>query len=616
MEFAGAFAGPEVLLSMQGALRHRGPNDSGYYFEPGLGLCHTRLSIIDLSAQARQPMGKDGLRIIYNGEVYNYRAIRHTLQSQGHHFVSQSDTEVLLEAYRAKGTAAFKEFNGMFAFAIYDQPARKLILARDRMGIKPLVYFFDGKYFVFGSEIKVLREYPHVTARLSSGGLAEYLRLGYTAGEQTIWENCLRLMPGHYLVIDLSGGGIETFSYLAEKTPVEPVRSFSQAVDALDNVLQQEFTQSMVSDVPVGACISGGVDSNVLISVLAKKCEFKLKTFSLSTSDSVFDENKPAQQVARHLGLEHTSFYMPPEAGCSLWRETLDHYDEPLADQNILSFYYIARQAKQKGLSVLLTGLGGDELFFGYPHVTWRARLGRLYQIPYPVRRLVPREMFRFSNQLYKAIHLTQQKEYTGALANYLGNCFFDDEIDGLLARPVRPRPESYFTAVFNSPAAFGRSLAERITYSDLRTYLVHNGLAIADMSAMAQGVEMRVPYLNNGVTDLLRTIPFHFHHYQGEYKALLRAVERRYLPAECRMNVKKGFFPFVKKKWLDQHLKPAMDEFLSAEYLRKQGIFDPAAVKRLLGRHQHSRVKVDNKVWNLLTFQLWAKKHLERGGF
>ncbi len=610
VEFGQAHAQQEDLLAMRDRLRHRGPDDQGHWFKPGAGLAHARLSILDLSSKAHQPMRRGNLVLVYNGEIYNYRQLREELQRMGHQFTSDSDTEVLLCGFIQWGSGVLARLDGMFAFAIYDEGVRTLFLARDKAGIKPLVYYADAGRFVFASELKALWHYPGLVKELSAQGLEDYLRLGYTTGRVTMFKGVARVLPGEYLSIDVKGGIRRDVYWPGVFTP-EKGLNFADAAARLKLLLAQEFKMSLVSDVPVGVCISGGVDSNVLAGILAKEHGLKVRTYSLGGADAAFDENAQAAAVAKHLGTDHRALVMDPFGTRALLLDTIAHYDEPMADQNMLSLRVMARQARADGVKVLLSGLGGDELFYGYPTVDVMARLKALFFVPAHIRRLLPKQGLAFSNAAYKAVHIGQQKDFYSAVYGMTGNCFFDDEVERLMVHKSLPAREDHLKETFDRQQATGTGIIEALMRVDLKSYLPDNGLALSDMSAMAEGVEMRVPYLNGPVMDFALRVPSAVKKHGGEFKALLRSMEREYLPSHLTMQGKKGFYPFVKTQWLKGELKDLTDELLGQDHIRRQGIFDPQAVISTRHLFEHSNVNVSGKIWDLLMFELWAETHL-----
>ena len=605
-------ASVDDLRCMQTVLGHRGPDDAGVFYEAGIGLAHARLAIIDLSAQGHQPMRRGDHTLVYNGEIYNYRILRKELRSLGCEFTSDSDTEVVLQAFRCWGPDAFRRFSGMFALAIYDHRTRDLVLARDRAGIKPLFYFSAEDVFVFASEIKALACHPAFRRELSREGLRAYLTLGYTTGGQSIWKDVRRLLPGEYLVIDGKTGKQRVTSYWEGYFHDEHKYRFPAAVDKLQGILKEEFFQSLISDVPVAACISGGVDSNILTAILTRDHKVPLKTFSLGSRDARFDENRQAAAVARYFETDHTSIVLDPAESRQVWEQTVRHTDEPLADPNILSLRVIAREARKRGIRVLLSGLGGDELFLGYPDVALRARMPLFYRVPAFLRKALPRAAFSGHNKIYKALHLLQQDNAIDAIAGLTGKCFLDDEIarlspfagdEGRLRRTL----EGWMMGAGGKR----RHRLYGIMQIDFKSYLTDNGLALSDMSTMAEGVEMRVPFLNPAVMEFALGIPAGVKTRGGKSKALLRAIERRYLPPELLMAGKRGFDPFQKSVWLDREFRANVDHYLSRDYLTRQGFFDPGEVEALRTLHTAGRINAADKIWNLLVFQVWYDHHL-----
>ena len=611
VEFGVPQASQEDLLAMRQRLRHRGPDDQGHWFTPGVGLAHARLSILDLSLKAHQPMRCGNLVLVYNGEIYNYRSLRDELRGLGHRFTSDSDTEVLLCGFAQWGPAVLGRLDGMFAFAVYDEGARTLFLARDKGGIKPLVYYSDGQRFVFASELKALWHYPGLRKELSPKGLEDYLRLGFTTGRVTMFEGCLRLLPGECVYVSAGTGNVRHEIYAPGYFRADPTIDFDSARAQLKPLLAEEFKKSLTSDVPVGVCISGGVDSNVLSGLLAREHGFKLKTYSLGSNDTAFDENARAAAVAKHLGTGHRSLTIDPSQAPGLFMDTIAHYDEPMADQNILSLRAIARQARTDGVKVLLSGLGGDELFWGYPTIDLMSRSRWLFSIPQGLRHVFPKEWFTFSSAAYKAVHLGRQSDIYAAMYGLMGNCFLDDEVSRLmLHRPGLPR-EDYLKKVFDEQMALSGNVHDAFMRADLRSYLTDNGLAISDVSAMAEGVEMRVPYLNSPIMDFALRVPAAVKKHKGQLKALLRSIEAEHIPAHLTVRTKQGFYPFVRSSWIDGPLKDLVRAYLSPEHVRGQGLFNEEVIGQTLGLHRKSKVNVSGKLWNILVFQLWAKDHL-----
>ncbi len=609
VDFNEPYSTREDLIKMQKSILHRGPDDAGYFYSPGIGLCHARLSILDLSQKAHQPMRRGFLTLVYNGEIFNYRELCRELEKLGHAFESKSDTEVVLAAYQQWGDRALERFNGMFALAIYDEENKKIFLARDKRGIKPLYYYCDENHFIFASEIKAIQKSPHFKKNISLPAVGDYLHFGYINGNQTVWEHTRKLLPGQYMVVNIKRRTLEVHDYGNSYFTQDLEGNFEEIKDKLKSVLVDEFRQSMISDVPVGVCISGGVDSNVLVSLLTKELGVKLRTYSLSSPQSQFDENVQAGRIARYLGTDHTSLVMEPESCRNLFLETIAHYDEPIADQNIISYRYIAQRAKKDGVSVLLSGVGGDELFLGYPWTILMAKLQPFFCMPHAMRKMIPRSLCGFSNYLYKGVHIFQQENYSSALSSITGNCFFKDEVNALM--PQNRYVDNYFDSVLRDHYPKKTTFLEKIMRCHLLCYLPANILQIADMSTMAEGVEMRVPYLNNAIVDFALKIPSRLKMHNGKSKAFLRAIEGEYLPHEFLTEAKRGFYPFVKSVWLKNEFKDLFKHYLSESKIRKQSIFDYRVLEKIVSLENKSNVKTDNKIWNMLVFQIWADSHL-----
>lgn len=611
IDFQSPQTPPEILLKMQKALGHRGPDDRGHNYHPAVGLAHTRLSILDLSPKAAQPMSRGALTLVYNGEIYNYEVLRKELIEAGYVFDSHSDTEVVLAAYQAWGKAALQKFDGMFALAIYDRSKQELFLARDRLGVKPLFYYKTPEHFLFASEIKAIECHPAFRKRISAQGLNDYLQFGYITGEETIWAGCRRLLPGQSIMVDCRSGNVTVETFWNPRFAPREAETFETAKRRLKTVLIEEFKDSLVSDVPVGACISGGVDSNVLISILAKELGVRLKTYSLASNEAKYNENTSAAAVAKFLDLEHQSLTLDAKESRGLLLSTIAHYDEPFADQNFLSYRVIARQAREDGVPVLLSGAGGDELFFGYPAVERSAKIRPLFFIPRALRGLWPLSLSHSSNYLYKGAQLLKEREYLDAVAGIIGNGFLKSEADRLLSAELKEDSPNYFSNIFGDKASGRDMLVEKLMRCDLMCFLPSNVLAISDVSTMAEGVEMRVPYLNNKIVDCALAVPVSVKRRNGQLKALLRSIEADYLPENLLLKEKRGFYPFVKSVWLKTHLSDLTDKYLQPENFARQGIFDYERYLKMVSLPEASNVNVSNKVWNMLIFQIWAESHL-----
>lgn len=615
VEFKSPKLGLNDLLAMRRAIQHRGPDDEGFFLKPKVGLAHARLAILDLSSCAHQPMHRGHLTIVYNGEVYNFKELRHDLEREGHQFQSRSDTEVVLASYQRWGKDALSRLNGMFAFAIYDHERNQLFLARDRFGIKPLFYYVDENCLLFASEIKAFYQYHRFRKELCMEAVRTYLHFGYMQGKKTVWKRCFRILPSECILVDIENKKIESNCYWVPRIqPQLQYTHFQDTVKAVHKTLIEEFHNAMVSDVDVGACISGGTDSNILISIIRKELGLKVKTFSLGSKGAKYDENCLASAVAKYLGTNHTELVIDPDSVRAIFLDTIRHYDEPMADQNFISFRWIARKARESGVYVLLSGAGGDELFLGYPGVFLREKIANFYKIPSFIRQAIPKTFFSFSNSLYKGIQLLQQRGSLAAISSISGGCFYDDEVSAiLLAEEKGEKDESYFQGLFNLQKDSTMRIGERIMLCDLFSFLSHDILAISDFSTMQEAVEMRVPYLNKEVVELALKIPFNVKYYQGTLKTILKTIEQKYLPERLLTKRKQSFHPFVKREWLNKNngFKDLGDHYLSEERINKQGLFNYKVFGDICAHAKRSKVNHYNKIWNMLIFQIWADSHL-----
>ena len=601
----------EDLDAMTRELVHRGPDDLGTWSahfkmasgEHAVALGHTRLSILDLSALGHQPMQTaDGsVTISYNGEIYNFRELREELRAHGHTFRSETDTEVLLEAYCAWGVDAFTRLIGMFAFAIWDARQQRLLLVRDRLGIKPLYYCVRDGVLTFGSELRALRRHRGFEPRLDRGALGRYLRYGYVTGVQTIYANVWRVMPGEYLIWE--GGKIETRPYwrLVEEADARPPASFEAAVDRLEELLGDAVERQLIADVPIGAFLSGGVDSSLVVALMRERTRSEVRTFSIGFCERPYDEAPFARKVAEHLGTQHTELYVERHQALSVAHELPTLYDEPFADESAIPTTLLCRLARNH-VTVALSGDGGDEIFGGYERYTKFSQLLPLFALPRTVRRLlaaaaplVPRRSVRNGlSHLMADDHLE--------LAERLHSHFETAELragcgeEG--ARPSDVFADTFATAPTDDPIA-------RMRFGDCRMYLCDDILTKVDRASMSVALEVRVPILDHRVVQFGMGLPRSLVWYGGETKAPLRAMLYRRVPRELIERPKCGFGIPIEtllarelEEWPKRHLNPAR--------LAEEGIFQPDGVALLLARAQSREPIAVRRLWFLICFQRW----------
>jgi asparagine synthase (glutamine-hydrolysing) len=614
-------AATDAIEAMTRTLAHRGPDDAGTHaehfplrgHEHALALGHRRLAILDLSPLGHQPMhsADGGCVIAYNGEVYNFRELRDELARAGHRFRSDCDTEVLLEAYRAWGAASFGRLIGMFAFALWDRTAQRLVLVRDRLGIKPLYYRFADGVLCFGSELRALRAHPGFRGEISRGALGRYLRGGYTAGEETIYTDTRRLLAGSYLV--WQDGAIETHAYwrLTDPPDAPAPASFDAAVDALDALLGDAVERRMIADVPLGAFLSGGVDSSAVVALMRERARGPVRTFSIGFREPAWDEAPHARAVAQHLKTDHTELYVDRADAVAVAHELPDLYDEPFADASAIPTTLLSRLTRRH-VTVSLSGDGGDELFGGYDRYGKLRRLVPLLALPRPLRgglaaaaQLLPHGPLR--NGL---AHLRAPDAAT--LAERMTAHFADADLAAACG-PDGGAPPPLFLATFRA-APFADPV-RRAMLADARVYMADDILTKVDRASMSVALEARVPILDHRVVRFAFSLPDAFLSHGGRTKAPLRAVLHRRVPPALFERPKQGFgIPL--HVLLERELRAWSERHLAPERLREDGFFDPSGAARLLAAARRSEPIAVTRLWFLLCFQRWyARVHRGEGG-
>src|SRR3954464_544235 len=513
-------------------IRHRAPDDEGIHVEPGIGLGMRRLSIIDL-AGGRQPIHNESrtVWVVFNGEIYNYQQLRAELESLGHRFYTSSDTESIVHAYEQWGEGAFRRLRGMFGIALWDAAQRTLLLARDRAGQKPLHYTHRNGRLYFGSEIKSLLAAGAVEPRLDLAALDHYLAFLYTPRESSIFQGVQKLPPGHYLRLRDGRIDVRQYWHIADHETFRG--SEADAVDALGAVLQDAVTSHMISDVPLGAFLSGGVDSSAVVGMMARTSSRPVKTFSIGFDDPAFDELEHARTVARHFGTEHHEFVVKPD-GLTILGDLISHFDEPFADSSAIPTWYVSEIARRHG-RVVLSGDGGDELFGGYDRSLPHPRVAQFDRMPVPGARtaaalawpLLPHGA-KGKNFLRHVAH-DPNGRYLDSIA-----LFHADERAALYADGVR-RSLGSSSAERSIASRFERFAAlshhSRMMRFDFETYLPDDVLTKVDRMSMAHSIESRVPLLDNRVIDFAATLPAHFKIADGRRKHILKESVRTLLP-------------------------------------------------------------------------------------
>jgi len=615
LHFDGSPVDPAVLHRMGASLSHRGPDAEGIWEDhlgpPAVGFVHRRLSIIDLSPAANQPLsGEDErVQVMLNGEIYNFQELRAAFGS-GHTFRTHGDTEVIAHGYEDREEAIVPLLDGMFALAIWDARARRLVLARDAFGKKPLYYWSDARRFVFGSEIKALLA-AGVPAEMADEHLGEYLAFGYVPTPSTLFKGIRKLPPASLMVVDAHGPSALR-AYWDLSYPPEGAAAavdLGQAAERVRELLSAAVRKRLVSDVPLGVLLSGGVDSSAVAAFMTRLVPGRVKTFAVGfEGDAYFDERPHAAHVARHLGTEHHESVVAPHAA-ELVATLLHHHDEPFGDSSALPTYLVAREARRE-VTVALNGDGGDEVFAGYDKF-WAALLAR--RIPGPLRALLRAgaralpEGGTHHGRLKRLRRFTDKatRPEVERIAGW--STFFDQpEIEALTGG----RAEGDVLASYRETLerCEGRSLLSRLLYLNARTYLLDDLLPKMDRMSMAHGLETRSPFLDRSLAEYVATLPDELKRSGRHGKVVLKKAVEALLPAAILRRKKHGFgVPLG--AWFRGELRPMVEGTL-LDGSRLGGRLDPSVIRGIFDDHASGRVDRGHQLWTLLTLELWMRKH------
>jgi asparagine synthase (glutamine-hydrolysing) len=615
---AGADREPAAVLeNMTGALRHRGPDDFGYRVDHYAALGHRRLSIIDLAA-GHQPMtNEDGsLWITYNGEIFNHAEIRPLLERAGHQYTTRSDTETIIHAYEELGPSCLQRFRGMFAFAIWDSRRRTLWCARDRLGIKPFYYFWDGRLFAFASEIKALFEHPAISPRLEESALPEQLAFGYTSGEQTLFAGIRKLMPGHWLEVRFDGPDptltIEKYwDVPAPGSPAAP-RDEEYWVGECRRRLEEIVRMRLMSDVPLGMFLSGGVDSSAIAALMKRMVDTPVKTFAVGYAEAPYSELGYAREVAAHIGSDHHEVQISMRNFFNALPELVWQQDEPLAWPSNIPLYFVSKLASRQ-VKVVLTGEGSDELFAGYARYRTHGlnrRLGRAYRYLPPFLRRAVRSQVAGSRLLSASVRRKLGHTFLGRGESieslYLDNfyCAFSEAEQHRLF-PSLPHASLYDNYQRYWQAAPRRPFLDQLLYADQKTYLVEL-LMKQDRMSMAASIESRVPFLDHPFVEFAASVPESLKLHGGIGKYIFKKAVEDLLPRSITYRTKMGF-PTPLRQWL---LAPKAQPLLAL--LEDPGgilavYSDRAQVRMLLERHASGLEDATDRIWRLLNLQIWG---------
>jgi asparagine synthase (glutamine-hydrolysing) len=615
------YSGSErVLEAMNEQIRHRGPDGSGFFRDDYAFLGHRRLSIIDLVG-GKQPMSNEdeSLWITYNGEIFNHAQLRPALEQAGHIYQSKCDTETILHAFEQYGPECVTRFRGMFSFAIWDQHRRELFCARDRLGIKPFYYFWDGSVFAFASEIKALLAHPAISPGLNKDLLAEYLAFGYVSGERTLFPGIKKLMAGHYLRMQItdSGASLDIARYWDVPAPQQSqVRSDAEWIRECRERLEETVGMRLMSDVPLGMFLSGGVDSSAIAALMKRMVSTPVKTFAVGYEEAQYSELEFARQVAGRIGTEHHEVTLGMTDFFNALPELIWHEDEPITWPSSVSLNFVSRLAARE-VKVVLTGEGSDELFAGYSRYHFyqlnQRWMGAYGLLPDAARRSI-REHIRTSSLLSAPLRRRLGHTFLGRGENieslYLDNfysAFCAAEQRSLFPNVVAESAYAAFLSYYDTPSA--RPLLSRLLYADQKTYLVEL-LMKQDQMSMACSIESRVPFLDHPFVEFAAQVPDSLKIRGGVGKYILKKAVEDLLPSEITYRKKMGF-PTPLRQWLLDHRAQPLYSLLGSSDGLLASLVDSEALANLIHGHRSGLHDATERIWRLLNLQLWGEVFL-----
>ena len=606
-----------VINQMCRVIEHRGPDDDGFFVEGGLAIGMRRLSIIDLFT-GRQPISnEDGsIWIVFNGEIYNFKELRDDLIRRGHSFQTGTDTEVIVHLYEDEGERCVERLRGMFAFAIWDKREQKLFIARDRVGVKPLHYCVAGETLVFASEIKSILQHPAVNREVNMEAISDFLTFGYVPDPASAFRGIFKLMPGHTLTF--KGGRLNTRKYwdfqYDQNGASGPVREESYYTERIRELIAESVKLRLVSDVPLGAFLSGGIDSSTVVAMMAREMDRPVKTFSIGFTESSFDELHYARITARHFNTEHHEFIVTPDV-CKIVEEIIWHHDEPFADVSSIPTYIVSKMAREH-VTVVLSGDGGDELFGGYDRYLVDHKRAPFERIPRFLRRHL---MLRASRALPRAtygknflrnIAFDPDERYADSIS-----CFDEDAKRNLLSPEVARWLEGR-----DSSDAFRKLLAvphsserlDHLLYLDSKTYLPGDILTKVDRMSMAHSIEAREPLLDHKLIEFVQTIPASLKLRGSVGKHILKSAVRGLIPDEIINRQKQGFGVPI-RRWFNDELRELLYDTLTDRRTQQRGYFNQKVVEEILDEHRRGRRDNSTHLWGLLTLELWHRAFIDR---
>ena len=620
----------ELLRKMCRSLSYRGPDDEGVFIAPSIGLGHRRLSIIDLSPAGHQPMSNEDRTIwlIFNGEIYNFKELSEQVRSKGHTLKSQTDCEPIIHLYEEEGVDCLKHLNGMFAFAIWDGKQQRLFLARDRLGIKPLNYYWDGRRLLFASEIKAILCDPDVPREIDPEALELYLTLNYIPGPWTIFKKIRKLLPGAYLQMKNGKVSVEKYWDIPkdgmhpEKAPVKNLQSFDDHKRHIHKLLEESVKRRLIADVPLGAFLSGGIDSSIIVALMTRNSNRPVKTFSIGYKDlPSFDETAYAQEVARFNQTDHHEFKLGYRDILEAFPRVIENVDEPFADSSAVPTYIVSRETKNH-VTVALSGDGGDELFAGYRMYLGEYWSGYYSKIPAflrngviaPLVHALPDardkpslEMIRRIKKFLRGMSLEFPERFCGWRE------IFPFSMRQRLLK--EPQEENLYLKLIrnmikNEKGRFAEDTVNLMLYMDMKGLLPGDMLTKVDRMSMVNSLEVRVPFLDHTLAEYVFGLSGDTKLRGRGGKYILLETFKDLLPSAIHRRPKRGFEMPI-GAWFRKELRFLIDEYLSEDLIKKQPFFHGGIINGLIDDHMSGRQDTSWQLWNLIVFQHWYKTYL-----
>lgn len=609
----------ELIKKMVVLLSHRGPDQKGVYTDRYVSLGHDRLSIIDLSEKGRQPMGNENksIWVVFNGEIYNFASLRQELEKKGHRFNSHTDTEVIVHAYEEYGEKCVSFFDGMFAFAVWDSNKKLFFLARDRAGVKPLYYSLKDNRLIFASELKAILLHEGISRELNRQSLYKYLTFRYVPGKETIFSDIQKLQPGHSLTYKLQPGSNSVSISKYWELEIKPEKnSASSYAKELNSTLKDSIKDMLISDVPLGAFLSGGLDSTYVVGLMKELCDKPVKTFSIGFEQGQgYDESSFSRLAAETYGTDHHEIFVK-ENSFELLPKILWHMDEPVADFASIPTYILSEFAKKK-VSVVLTGEGADEILGGYRKYKYMKAYNLYHKaMPLFLRQSISNTAGAFNKSLFfermgKFHSSASMPEAYLELISFFTKTekeklCADSFLNGVNGRPDLETVEPFFNK---------GQLIDSLMALDFNTWLPEDILTKVDKTTMAHALESRVPFLSNNMLNLTSKIPNELKLKFNKEKFILRQAMKGKVPDAIYRRKKHGFNVPV-HEWLEDGLKSISRELLSKESINKRKLFNYNYVEKLFDNYKKSRIYYSRQIWTLLNFEIWARIYLDRDNF